>query len=39
MDKQDYIPVEELIIYKLAMEIGELVWKLVISWDYFSKRQ
>ncbi len=29
--------VNELEIYREAMEIGEVVWSMVISWDYFAK--
>jgi four helix bundle protein len=32
-----YIPIDELEVYKLAMEIGEEVWKVVVKWDKFSK--
>jgi len=28
---------EELNVYKLSMEIGEKVWDIVITWDYFAK--
>jgi len=28
---------EDLEIYRLAMELGELVWKIVVKWDYFAK--
>lgn len=28
---------EELQVYQLSMEIGEKVWEIVISWDYFGK--
>ena len=28
---------ENLDLYRLAMDIGEKIWKIVISWDYFSK--
>ena len=28
---------EELTVYQLAMEIGEIVWKIVVRWDSFSK--
>ncbi len=38
MDTTKYIPLEELDIYKMTMEIGELVWAIVNSWDYFSKK-
>ena len=29
---------EDLEVYKLAMEIGEMVWSIVSKWDYFSKK-
>lgn len=29
---------EDLEVYKLAMDIGEIVWIIVSKWDYFSKR-
>ncbi len=38
MNKTDYIPLEELAIYKSAMEIGDLVWTIVAGWEYFSKK-
>jgi len=28
---------EELIVYKMSMELGEEVWNIVIKWDYFLK--
>ncbi len=28
---------EELQVYQLSMDLGEKVWKIVISWDYFLK--
>jgi len=28
---------EELNVYRMAMEIGEEVWNIVIKWDYFAK--
>ena len=28
---------DELRVYQLAMEIGDLVWDIVQKWDYFSK--
>lgn len=37
MSKPPYIPLEELDIYQMAMEIGEIVWNIVIKWDYFPK--
>jgi four helix bundle protein len=38
MSTTTYIPLEDLEIYKLAMEIGELVWGMVDKWDYFGKK-
>ena len=35
---KDVILLEDLEIYKLAIEIGECVWKLILKWDYFSKK-
>jgi four helix bundle protein len=29
---------EELEVYKVAMEIGEIVWNIVSRWDYFEKK-
>src|SRR5688572_2033281 len=29
---------EELEVYKVAMEIGEMVWAIVDTWEYFPKR-
>lgn len=29
---------EELEVYKVAMEIGELAWNIVAKWDYFEKK-
>lgn len=29
---------EDLEIYKVAMEIGELVWGIVTKWKYFEKK-
>jgi len=29
---------EELEVYKVAMEIGEKVWEIVSTWEYFSKK-
>ena len=28
---------EELRVYHLSMEIGDKVWNIVISWDYFAR--
>lgn len=35
---QKILPLEDLEIYQLALEIGEYVWGLVSKWDYFSKK-
>ena len=32
------LQLEELQVYLVAMEIGEIVWTLVNKWDYFSKK-
>lgn len=29
---------EELEVYKVAMEIGEIVWNIISKWDYFEKK-
>ena len=29
---------EDLEVYKVAMEIGEIVWSIVIRWEYFEKK-
>jgi len=31
------VKLDELRVYQLAMEIGDLVWDIVQKWDYFSK--
>ncbi len=28
---------DELVVYQLAMNIGEKVWEIVSKWDYFAK--
>lgn len=32
------LPLEDLEIYQLALEIGECVWNVVIKWELFSKK-
>lgn len=32
------IRLEDLEVYKVAMEIGEIVWTIVEKWDYFPKK-
>lgn len=29
---------EELEVYKVAMEIGDMVWHIVVKWEYFEKK-
>ena len=29
---------EDLDVYKIAMEIGDIVWSIVIKWEYFEKK-
>lgn len=31
------LKLEELEVYKISMEIGELVWKIVMKWEGFPK--
>jgi hypothetical protein len=32
------LKLEELEVYKVAMEIGDIVWTIVDKWDYFPKK-
>ena len=32
------LKLEDLEVYKVAMEIGEIVWNIVDKWDYFQKK-
>lgn len=32
------IKLEELEVYKVALEIGEIVWTIVEKWEYFAKK-
>jgi four helix bundle protein len=34
----DNILLENLEIYQLALEVGEIVWKTVESWEWFAKK-
>ena len=38
MSNSKYIPLEELEIYNMAMEIGDLVWDIVNKWEWFDKK-
>jgi len=31
------IPLEDLQVYKVAMEIGDIVWQIVDRWNYYQK--
>ena len=37
MEERKYIPLEELDIYLMAMEIGEMVWEWVNLWGNFPR--
>jgi four helix bundle protein len=37
MKRRQTVNLEELEVYRVTMEIGERVWKLVNAWDYFAK--
>lgn len=37
MENTNYIRIEDLEIYQLAMEIGEIVWEFADKWEYFPK--
>jgi len=32
------LKLEDLEVYKVAMEIGDLVWRIVMKWEYFEKK-
>lgn len=32
------LKLEDLEVYKISMEIGELVWQIVSKWEYFEKK-
>jgi hypothetical protein len=32
------LKLEDLEVYKVAMEIGEIVWAIVDKWEYFQKK-
>jgi len=32
------LKLEDLEVYKVAMEIGEIIWNIVIKWKYFEKK-
>lgn len=34
---KDYLRLEDLEVYELAMSIGKEVWDIVLRWDYFQK--
>jgi len=32
------LKLEDLEVYKVSMEIGELVWNIVVKWEYFERK-
>lgn len=32
------LKLEDLQVYKVSMEIGDLVWQIVMKWDYFERK-
>ena len=32
------IPLDDLIVYQRAMDLGDVVWNTVKDWDYFAKQ-
>ncbi|MBK8567276.1 MAG: four helix bundle protein [Saprospiraceae bacterium] len=32
-----YLPLDEIEVYQMVMDIGDDVWEIVIGWDYFLK--
>jgi four helix bundle protein len=38
MQKVANLPLEDLEIYQLAIEVGEYVWRIVDKWEFFSKK-
>lgn len=38
MEKKDYISIDDLEIYQIAMEVGEIIWEKVENWDWFGKQ-
>src|SRR4030095_4749300 len=38
MEKVTNLPLEDLEIYQLALEIGDYVWKMVNKWEFFPKK-
>lgn len=32
------LKLEELEVYKVSMEIGEIVWQVVLKWEYFERK-
>jgi len=32
------LKLEDLEVYKVSMEIGEIVWQIVTKWDYFERK-
>jgi four helix bundle protein len=32
------LKLEDLEVYKVSMEIGEIIWQIVMKWDYFERK-
>lgn len=37
INEKKYLDIEDLSSYKIAMEMGNLIWDIVSKWDYFAK--
>lgn len=35
---QEHIPLDDLEIYQIAMEIGDIIWEKVDGWNFFAQR-
>lgn len=38
MENQKYLKPDDIEAYKIAFNLSNYVWDIVIKWDYFSKR-
>lgn len=36
-EESNYLDINDLSSYKMAMEMGSLIWDIVVQWDYFAK--
>jgi len=37
MRENSYLNIEKLSAYKVAYNLGNMIWSLIIKWDYFAK--